>query len=78
VLLFGLQTGVAPVHCDAFVAEHWAQAPLLVPVLRQAGRFGSVHPPDGPSAVQATQLLVVPSHRGDAFEQFTSAVQPTQ
>ena len=50
VALAAKQTGVAPVHWVAFVAEHWAQAP--------PGWQAGVAPPHSPSPAQARQVWV--------------------
>ena len=54
------QTGVAPPHALAFVAEHWAHAPDEAPDVWQAG----VAPPHSPSPAQARQVCVAVLHTG--------------
>jgi hypothetical protein len=50
------QAGVAAEHCEALLAEHWPQAPLVW----QAG----VAPPQSPSPPQARHVCEVPSQTG--------------
>jgi hypothetical protein len=63
------QTGVVPEHAVAFVAEHWAQAPLPW----QAG----VAPPQSASPAQARQTCVVVLQTGVAPPHWTFDVQGT-
>jgi hypothetical protein len=64
------QSGVAPVHSVAFVAEHWPQTPDDW----QAG----VAPPHSLSPLHPRQVWKVASHCGDAVGQSPSARQVTQ
>ena len=65
-----LQTGVAPEHSAALVAEHWPQLP--------DGWQAGVAPPHSLSPEQPRQVWNVPSHFGDAAGQSASARQRTQ
>ena len=63
------QSGVAPEHSLALVAEHWAQAP--------PGWQAGVAPPHSPSASQMRQLWLVGSHTGWAAAHCPSTRQLT-
>jgi len=63
------QTGEAPPQDVAFVAEHWAHAPLAW----QAG----VAPPQSPSPAQARQVCVAPLQIGVVPAQSALARQVT-
>jgi hypothetical protein len=60
------------------VELHCWQEPALGPVVSQAGRVGSVHPPVGPSPVQLPHLCVVGPHAGALAGQSRSLRQPMQ
>jgi hypothetical protein len=64
-----LQTGVAPVHAEVFVAEHWPHAP-------EASQAG-VAPPHSPSPAHPRHVWVPPLQTGAVPEQLAFETHPT-